>query len=304
MDRSTETSKINELASTHLGSAGSYAVTTDKYDKSLLVPMPRSEARDDWKIKGDEFVGFDTWNCHEATFLLDNGSPVAGTVKFVYPASSEFMVESKSMKLYLNTFDMCKMGDTKETAIANYETTIRSHLTEILGVNVDVRFHDINSIPFGVDARSFIPIENLIDIDGVDIDDYKAEKSHFKTTKGSEEKISVFTNVLRSRCRHTKQKDTGAAYITIQTKRGREVDLESLFKQIVSLREVDEFHEFCSEKLYTEIMKDSGVDGCCVTLLYARRGSLDINPSRATRKELLPEMLGQAAYRSEKVMCQ
>ena len=93
---------LNDIASKSLGSSASYAVYTDKHDASLLNPMPRNLARDGWAIKGDEFVGYDTWHCHESTFLLNNGLPIAGTLKIVCPADSEFMVESKSAKLYLN----------------------------------------------------------------------------------------------------------------------------------------------------------------------------------------------------------
>ena len=117
-------SNMSEVAAKTLGSANSYAVYTDTFDPSQLNPMPRALARGDWNIKGDEFVGYDTWHCHEATFLLNNGLPIAGTLKIICPADSEFMVESKSFKLYLNTFDMCKMGDKIHDAIENYENQV------------------------------------------------------------------------------------------------------------------------------------------------------------------------------------
>ena len=75
---------LNDIASKTLGSSASYAVYTDRYDASLLNPMPRMLAREGWGIKGGEFVGWDTWHCHEATFLLNNGAPIAGTLKYVY----------------------------------------------------------------------------------------------------------------------------------------------------------------------------------------------------------------------------
>ena len=308
MRKDVSNSRINELASKHLGSAGSYAITTDEYDSSLLVPMPRKEARDDWNIKGDEFVGFDTWHCHEATFLLDNGAPLAGTLKLSYPSNSEFMVESKSIKLYLNTFDMCKMGESIVSAIESYENVITNDLSQILGCEVKVSFHpSMDNVP-GY-TTDHINLEHVLNVASIKVDDYKAKESHFRTVPSEgglfqSHSIKVFTNVLRSRCRHTKQKDTGSAYITINTHKGNTVDLESLYKLIVSLREVDEFHEFCSEKLYVEIMKDAGVESCCVTLLYARRGSLDINPTRATREDMLPELLGNTELYTPKVQCQ
>jgi 7-cyano-7-deazaguanine reductase len=113
----------------------------------------------------------------------------------------------------------------------------------------------------------------------------------------------MFTNVLRSRCRHTKQKDTGAAYFHIITEGGI-VDLQSLLEEVIALREVNEFHEFCSEKLFTALTSHPEVKDCVVMLLYSRRGSLDINPVRATRAELIPQALIDAKVYTKKAMGQ
>lgn len=298
---------LTDIAAKTLGSSASYAVYTEQYDPSLLNPMPRVLAREGWGIKGDDFVGFDTWHCHEATFLLNNGVPIAGTVKYVYPSDSEFMVESKSAKLYMNSFDMCKMGETVDEAIANYEYQIAHDLTNVIGKEVKVKF-------FRSGSSGLFPLRDYVDLydiinrtSGVEITDYNAEGNHLKfierSNGGTLLDNKFFTNALRSRCRHTKQKDTGAAYINIITK-GTAVDPVSLFKQIVSLREVNEFHEFCAEKLLTSVMEHREVIDCVVTLLYSRRGSLDINPTRATNRHLLPVLLGDTNIYTEKAMGQ
>jgi 7-cyano-7-deazaguanine reductase len=111
------------------------------------------------------------------------------------------------------------------------------------------------------------------------------------------------TNLLRSRCRHTKQKDTGAAYFRIVTKKGT-VDLQSLLKEVIALREVNEFHEFCSEKLFKSITNHPDVEDCVVMLLYARRGSLDINPVRASKEYLIPKELIDTGFYTKKAMGQ
>jgi len=304
---------MNDFASKSLGSSASYAIYTEQFDPSLLNPMPRVLARQDHGIIGNEFVGGDVWHCHEATFLLNNGYPIAGTLKITYPSSSEFMVESKSAKLYLNSFDMCKMGETPAEAIANYEQQIANDLAKVLQTRVDVVF-----FPSGGDKYGKLPLDEeyrdlyweLLDIaKDVEITDYLSNTDHLKFVKlhpEDNEKVSskYFTNALRSRCRHTKQKDTGAAYIHIVSKNGMAVDPVSLFKQIVSLREVNEFHEFCAEKLYKSIMSHPDVEDCCVTLLYSRRGSLDINPVRASKPELLPSNLIDANTYTIKAMGQ
>jgi 7-cyano-7-deazaguanine reductase len=288
---------MNEIAARSLGSSNSYAIYTDKFDSSLLNPMPRVLARQGWGISGKEFVGVDVWHCHEATFLLNNGCPVAGTLKFVYDADTEFMVESKSAKLYLNSFDMCKMGATMAEAIANYESQVSSDLSKTVGGQVKAKF--FNSIdycnseiaaPFDIyydDLFKLIGVEN---IEKMVFDDYYAKENHISVVDG-EQTLKVFTNVLRSRCRHTKQKDTGTAFIFRRSDL-TSIEPSSLLRQIVSLREVNEFHEFCAEKIFVEIMKKSHEnDDVMAALLYSRRGSLDINPIRATRFDLIPHEL-------------
>lgn len=306
-------SEMTQIASKHLGQQGSYAITTDTFDPSFLVPMPRKLAREEWGITGEEFVGYDVWHCHEATFLLNNGLPVAGTLKIVIPSDSEFMVESKSFKLYLNTFDMCKMGSTFEEGIQAYEKQVQKDITGIVGAPTLVKFfshadYQVNFLSEGRDPTlHFMDLYRIIptaELQSLDITDYSAEKVHFNIIPSeSDSVVSVFTNVLRSRCRHTKQKDTGAAYFIIKTKEG-EVDLQSLLKEVVALREVNEFHEFCSEKLFTAIKNHPLVTDCMVMLLYARRGSLDINPVRATDVKLIPTALINPDVYTKKAMGQ
>lgn len=285
-----------EQISKSLGSANSYAVSTDKFDTSLLNPIPRDSARKDWGISGNEFVGVDVWHCHEATFLTNNGIPVAGTLKICYPSNTIDMVESKSFKLYLNSFDMCKMGSTIKEAIKNYESQIKYDLSNLLSTNVEVTFHKSGSDNHSLSVfTNYQDLHSLVEKgqDLITITDYEAKEDHLQFTETGddyEREYSVFTNVLRSRCRHTKQKDTGTAFIYIKT-RGSRLNLISLFREIVSLREVNEFHEFCAEKLYTSIMKHTVVEECMVGLLYSRRGSLDINPVRASKESLLPYTL-------------
>ena len=309
--------KLTEIASKTLGSSASYAVFTEQFDPTLLNPMPRKLARDGWDIKAEDFVGFDTWHCHESTFLLGSGAPIAGTLKFTYSSDSEFMVESKSMKLYLNSFDMCKMGNSIQEAILAYELQVKQDLEKYLNTEVKTKFFISGSDIVGtfpmvgyIDLFSFLGK----DIETEQITDYLASTNHISfdkpSFKGRSKKDSqeiyvnrFCTNALRSRCRHTKQKDTGTAFISINTKNCL-VNPVSLFKQIVGLREVNEFHEFCAEKLYTEIMKCPEVDSCLVTLLYARRGSLDINPTRGSDASMLPKYLVDTKIYTTKTMGQ
>lgn len=306
----SQNSVMNEAASRSLGSANSYAVYTDKFDPSQLNPMPRSAARSDWGITGEEFVGYDVWHCHEATFLLNNGLPLAGTLKIVCSASSEFMVESKSFKLYLNTFDMCKMGDTIQEAIANYENQVKEDVSKCIGADVEVYFFQSgdDELFSGNPAIGYADLYRTISAEQLaemTIDDYTAQNYYSVVdSTGQEGSTSkYFTNVLRSRCRHTKQKDTGTAFFEITTHSGK-VNPQELLKMIISLREVNEFHEFCAEKFYIELMKNPLIKECSVMLLYARRGSLDICPVRATRYTMIPGTLASKHFYTKKTMGQ
>ena len=299
---------MSEIAAKTLGDSTSYAVFTDQFDPSLLNPMPRLLAREQWGITGREFIGCDVWHCHEATFLLDNGYPVAGTLKFVYQSDSEYMVESKSAKLYLNSFDMCRLGPTLDIAIAAYEANVKRDLENIIQSRVDVKFH--HSVDFTMSSqpdplRGYEDVHVLCpNLQNETFTDYFGNEHHV-ALKNGHGATRFYTNALRSRCRHTKQKDTGLAAIYHDGQHGRTIDETSVFKQIVGLREVNEFHEFCAEKLFVEIKRViHPQDELLVMLLYSRRGSLDINPVRATSFGALPKDLVNANILTEKVQGQ
>lgn len=278
---------LSEIASKSLGDSTSYAVYTEHFDPSLLNPMPRALAREGWGIDPKLLGGFDRWNCHEATFLLSSGRPIAGTLSFVYSASSEFMIESKSMKLYLNSFDMCRMGATPDVAIEAYVAQVKADLEACLKTKVHAYFHWTETYGIHPARPNAHPIwhgsQSLdgLDLSGVEFTDFTGQQNHVDTLNiyPINNTFAWHTNTLRSRCRHTKQKDTGTA--TIMYQGHYSISPVSVFKQIVSLREVNEFHEFCAEKLLVEIGKKVGpIDSLSVALFYARRGSLDINPVR------------------------
>jgi len=130
----------NSNISKHLGQSSQYKST---YDKGLLVREPRSNNREYLNIFDDAlpFVGSDTWNAYECSFLLKNGRPVTGVVKCVYPCSSKYIVESKSIKLYFNSFNMTKMGDGNDEAVKNFEEISARDLSELLQTDVKVSFH-------------------------------------------------------------------------------------------------------------------------------------------------------------------
>ena len=127
----------NSNISTHLGQTSSYS---GQYDKGLLVREPRSSNRDYLDINEDElpFHGCDVWNGYEVSALANNGVPVCGVAKVIYPSDSKYIVESKSMKLYWNSFNMTKMGDTFSQVARNIEETAAKDLSKLLQTEVDI----------------------------------------------------------------------------------------------------------------------------------------------------------------------
>ena len=103
--------EVVEIASKHLGKVGGDGYS-DQYNPELLVKVPRYLNREGYGLTGKEFVGVDTWNAYEVSAITTKGQPVAGMLKIVCPADSENHVESKSIKLYLNSFNMTRIGDT------------------------------------------------------------------------------------------------------------------------------------------------------------------------------------------------
>lgn len=278
-----------------LGQKGSYAVQTETFDASLLVPMLRSNTRELYDISGEEFIGYDIWHCHEATFLTDKGLPVSGTLKISIPSNSQYLPESKSFKLYLNSFDMCKMGSGVENACKLYEDQISLDLSYLLEEFVKVKFLKTNGFFSEIDpSKDYMDLVKLTNPFDIEFGDFTYSKNHLvfnqvPISETSPKKISykVSTSLLRSRCRHTKQKDTGNAFFHIIMKEGYELELVSLLKQVISLRMLDEFHEFCAERLFIDLMKNGKIEALSVLLLYARRGSLDINPIRVSHEYML-----------------
>ena len=290
---------INEIASQHLGKAGDGTVvkpyvTPDYIDASLLVGVPRHLNREQYDIKGDGsdiFVGVDTWNSYEFSCLLDNGFPVSGQLKWAYPSDSDCIVESKSAKLYLNSYNMAKMGATVEEAIINIEEQVAKDLEGVLGIqsvgpNLDVcLFTDEVSICQPL-RDQYILLEDYVDVADIAFNHYNEDPAILDVKYNDSNKIVKYrSKSLRSNCRVTNQPDWGDVYIYIK---GEKVPTpESLLQYVVSMRKENHFHEEICECIYKRLHDLLGPEELMVTCLYTRRGGIDINPIRASNKQLL-----------------
>lgn len=285
--------KIEDIASVHLGKAGDGSVvkpyvTPDSVDPSLLVGVPRVLNRTAYGIDEENlpFEGSDTWNCYEFSTLANNGFPVSGLMRIVYPSDSPNIVESKSLKLYLNSFNMMTNGESLDEIVQNVEDRIYQDLAACLGhEGVDVVLHfeqGINRKPIEGD---FVQIENFVDPIDITFDQYNESPDTLVVVDSDKYPKLWRSAVLRSNCRVTNQPDWGDVYIAI--KGDKTVTPESLLQYIVSMRKENHFHEEICECIYKRLQDLINPDELFVACLYTRRGGIDINPLRASSREVM-----------------
>ena len=290
---------INDIASQHLGKAGDGSVvkpyvTPDEVDPTLLVAVPRYLNRTQYDIDDNDlpFVGFDTWNAYEVSFLLDNGYPVSGVMKIVYDSSSPAIVESKSIKLYLNSYNMVKFGNDISTAIFDVEEQIARDLSAALDTNVLVFLHRYDDAePVAPFRKSFKRLEDMVSLEEINFDAYNEDPSLIKLQGAVDHTFKVTTNALRSNCRVTNQPDWGDVYIAIEGA-DQTPTPESMLQYIVSMRKENHFHEEICECIYKrlyDLYKDQEDVDIFVGCLYTRRGGIDINPVRCSNELMLEE---------------
>ncbi len=278
---------------------------SDKYDATLLFRIPREENRVYYGLDSDNlpFVGFDVWNCYEVSFLTDNGLPVSRVLKMVYPANSQYLVESKSLKLYLNSFNMDKFGKTVVEAEKAVRQTISKDMNELLETQVQISLFDNSSEatqPFAdfdrKDLAKMLPMEKL---ETIEFNQFNESPALLKGKPANEVHEYVFySDLLRSNCRVTNQPDWGDLFVRISTK--HEIKLSSIVEYLVSFRKENHFHEEVVEMIYKRFYDYFNPTELMVAAMYTRRGGIDINPIRASQSTLLDENLIDASIRSEK----
>jgi 7-cyano-7-deazaguanine reductase len=283
--------ELNKLVGVHLGKAGDGTavkpyVTPDTVDSTLLVSVPRVLNRTAYEIDESNlpFVGMDAWNAYEFSTLLENGFPVSGWLKFTYSSESPNIVESKSVKLYLNSYNMAKLVTTTDD-MWMVEDKIASDLSEAVGAEVDVfvRWGDVDTVrPI---IGDFTSLEHYCNIGKMTFDEYNESPNTLQVVPsiGRYEKWRSYS--LRSNCRVTNQPDWGDVYVHIKGERA--VTPESLLKYIVSMRKENHFHEEIAECIYKRLFDLLQPEELFVACLYTRRGGIDINPVRASDNRVL-----------------
>lgn len=243
------------------------------YNPQLLCPFPRQVKRDEIGVSGElPFSGYDIWNAFELSWLNLKGKPVVAMGEFHFPCSSPNLIESKSFKLYLNSFNQ-----TKISGFAEAEQRMIHDLSQAAGAPVQVHLH--TSDRFKQEKIEPLPGESIDGLD-VEIDLYTLTPGLLNGAADPQRMVEeeLSSDLLKSNCLVTNQPDWGSLLIRY---RGGRIDREALLRYIISFRQHNEFHEQCVERIFVDLMRYCRPENLTVYARYTRRGGLDINPFRS-----------------------
>ncbi|NOT88089.1 MAG: NADPH-dependent 7-cyano-7-deazaguanine reductase QueF [Lysobacter sp.] len=239
------------------------------YDPGLLFPIPRAQARDEIGVdaRALPFIGHDRWHAYELSWLDERGKPAVATATLEIPATAQFLIESKSLKLYLNSLNAARFA----TAEAARDTLI-ADLSRAADAPVRVTF---GLPPFAANDNAV-----LIDTLDIAIDDYgPPNAAHLALDGDAVIEETLRSELLKSNCPVTGQPDWASVRIGY---RGPKIDRAGLLRYLVSFRDHAEFHEQCVERIFVDLQSRCRPRSLSVEARYTRRGGLDINPWRAT----------------------
>ena len=260
------------------GSFGPLGETTDypqAYDPGLLCPIERAQGRR-WirdNPGSDElpFKGVDYWNAYEFSWLEPSGKPRVGVLELTIPCQSPNIVESKSLKLYLNSLNQHRFD-----ALSVVAETVTRDLEQVIGAAVDVKLHT------DMDHEDHYAVSvlkgELIDNVALTVDRFAVDSSVLRCESEATVTETLCSHLLRSNCPVTGQPDWASVQIRYQ---GPKIDRASLLAYIISYRTHNEFHEQCVERMFMDLREQCGTEKLSVYARYTRRGGIDINPFRS-----------------------
>jgi 7-cyano-7-deazaguanine reductase len=273
---------VNPLDASPLGKSTRYA---DQYDSTLLFPVPRATQRQALGLTGSlPFLGADLWTSFELSWLNARGKPQVVLAHFTVPCESVNLIESKSLKLYLGSFNNTRIGDAAEVL-----ARLRADLTEAAWRGGTVQ----SSVGVKLIAADLFDREPLFELDGLSLDrldldcDRYTPAPELLSAVTDEAPVSevLTSNLLRSNCPVTGQPDWGSVQISYF---GPQIDQAGLLRYIVSYRNHTGFHEHCVERMFMDIQQHCQPHKLSVYARYTRRGGLDINPFRTSYPQTLP----------------
>ncbi len=278
---------MNQPQNSPLGKPAPYI---DQYDAALLFPIARAGKRAEIGILGaPPFLGADMWSSFELSWLNLRGKPQVALAHFTVPCESPNIIESKSLKLYLNSFNNTLFADVE--AVKN---RLRADLSEALWRG---------SSPASIGVKILLPEwfdqEPIHELDGLSLDRLDVECSRYTPAPELLKVIAdqapvtevLVSNLLKSNCLVTGQPDWGSVQISYS---GAPIEQEGLLQYLVSFRNHNEFHEQCVERIFMDIWTRCKPIKLAVYARYTRRGGLDINPFRTSYPQALPSNIRTA----------
>lgn len=249
--------------------------TPTHYDPSGLRSIDRRLARQHIGIAEPlPFLGEDVWNCYELSWLAPTGLPRIAVLTLRVPAESPRIVESKSLKLYLNGFGGTTFEDS--TTVAD---RIEGDLGREIGMTVEAVIRGVDDVESLGDFTSF-----CLDALPTSADRYQRSPDLLATT-GNTGRDAVHTHLFRTVCPITAQPDWGSVAIAY---RGRLLDRASVLRYLVSYRDTADFHEVLAERLFVDLHEATHAMELTVDARFLRRGGIDINPFRSTSRSRAP----------------
>ncbi|MDP5116166.1 MAG: NADPH-dependent 7-cyano-7-deazaguanine reductase QueF [Burkholderiaceae bacterium] len=279
---------MNSPEASLLGKVATYA---DRYDAALLYPLPRAAQRALIGVaERPVFLGADLWTAYELSWLNTRGKPQVALGRFMVPCESTHLVESKSLKLYLNSFNNTVFAD-----IDAVRQTLQKDLSEAVWRGGVVQ----SSVGVQLLSPEQYAKEKIAEMDGLSLDRLDLDCSHFQpapellSAASDEAPVTetLYSNLLKSNCLVTGQPDWGSVSISYS---GAQIDQAGLLQYIVSFRNHNEFHEHCVERIFMDIWTRCKPTKLTVYARYTRRGGVDINPWRSSHAQALPPQVRTA----------
>ncbi|SFB78107.1 7-cyano-7-deazaguanine reductase [Marinospirillum celere] len=243
----------------------------NQYTSEVLYPLPRQQGRSSLGLSAGKlpFQGVDIWNAYELSWLNSKGKPLVRLAEFHFPATSSHIIESKSFKLYLNSFNLTRFASEEEVL-----ARLTQDLSQASGSEVQVILHPAD---YGLPVR---PLEGecLDDLD-IEVNHYTPAPELLKVTSDEVVEETLVSHLLKSNCPVTGQPDWASVQIHYK---GPKIDPESLLAYLISYREKGDFHEHCVEEIFVDLLRLCQCQQLTVYARYLRRGGLDINPWRST----------------------
>jgi 7-cyano-7-deazaguanine reductase len=273
---------MNTPDQSQLGKSSAYV---DQYDASLLFPIPRQPKRDEIGVPARApFFGADLWTAFELSWLNPRGKPQVALAHITVPCESSNIVESKSFKLYLNSFNNTRFADAAEV-----QARLRQDLTEAAWRGAVVQ----SSVGVRLLGPELFDREPVYELDGLSLDRLDVECTRYQPapdllrTEEGEPAVTetLVSNLLKSNCLVTGQPDWGSVQISYT---GAPINQEGLLQYLVSFRNHNEFHEQCVERIFMDLWTRCRPMKLAVYARYTRRGGLDINPFRTSYPQALP----------------